>query len=112
MYLHGAEQALKEETLWATIDSMAVGGTTQQPKRLEGKYRLTKELGRGAFSIVREAMHLRSNRLCAVKSVLKGRCDRRTSRRLMEEIAILHLLRGRSSHVVQLRRFYTDPKVC
>jgi len=109
---HGAEQALKEETLWATIDSMAVGGATQNPKRLEEKYQMQRELGRGAFSIVREATHLKSSRLCAVKSVLKGRCDRRTARRLMEEIAILHLLRGRSVHVVQLRRFYTDPKHC
>mmetsp|Transcript_10832 Transcript_10832/g.32067 ORF Transcript_10832/g.32067 Transcript_10832/m.32067 type:complete len:478 (-) Transcript_10832:534-1967(-) len=84
--------------------------STPEPVSLpfEEVYNLGKELGSGAFSVVKEGTHKRSGEKFAIKVVTKAKLTREDELALLDEISILKDLRHR--HIIRLSDVYDDPK--
>lgn len=82
--------------------------TTPQPVNLpfEEVYTIGKELGSGAFSIVKEGTHKRTGNKFAIKVVTKAKLTREDELALIDEISILKDLRHR--HIIRLSDVYED----
>lgn len=81
-----------------------------KPKRSKGTfddcYALGRELGEGAFSVVREGIHLKTDRAYAVKIITKSKLSDEDESALEDEISILKDLRH--PHIIRLYEVYED----
>ncbi|KZZ98101.1 Serine/threonine-protein kinase [Ascosphaera apis ARSEF 7405] len=71
---------------------------------LIGPYKRTKEIGRGSFATVYEGYHVNKKQLVAIKSIYKGRLNKKIRENLSQEIEILKQLHH--PHVVRLLDFH------
>ncbi|KAI5302782.1 Serine/threonine-protein kinase [Ascosphaera pollenicola] len=75
---------------------------------LIGPYKRTKEIGRGSFATVYEGYHANKKQLVAIKSIYKGRLNKKIRENLTQEIEILKELHH--PHVVRLLDFHETPR--
>lgn len=68
----------------------------------EQQYSCSKELGRGAFSQVKLAVHRPTGRAVAVKVITKAKMALSDEKSLQREIAILDRIKGQNENVVDL----------
>jgi len=92
------------------IDAKNTRANPTQIKNIKDKYDLTKELGRGAFSVVFVAKQKgdASSESVAIKRVSKKQCNSKDDvEGLLEEVGILQEIHH--PHVMRLHAFYEDP---
>lgn len=77
------------------FDSVLSPGRPLEPRScpIDSDYRLTRRLGAGAFSVVREGEHMRTGQRVAVKCIDKQKLSEEEAVALREEIAILAQVR-------------------
>jgi calcium/calmodulin-dependent protein kinase I len=77
------------------------------PVRIEDNYKLGKELGRGAFSVVREGIRKANNKKYAIKCISKKLIDKKELTLLEREIDIMKKLQH--PNIIQLMEVIDTP---
>jgi len=82
--------------------------TSSSGKGFNELYRLGKNLGEGAFSIVKEGSHKQSNHSYAIKIVTKSKLTQEDEVALRDEIGVLKELRH--AHIIRLYDVFDEPQ--
>ncbi|RPB28841.1 Pkinase-domain-containing protein [Terfezia boudieri ATCC MYA-4762] len=80
---------------------MASNNGGQQEDQLIGSYQISHEIGNGSFAKVYKGIAIKTNRVVAIKSVMRAKLNRRLLENLESEIAILTSLKH--PHITRLK---------
>ncbi|CAD7703849.1 unnamed protein product [Ostreobium quekettii] len=101
-----SKKAVAEDT--SKNQSHDVDVVVRKTSNINAKYQIGKTLGRGQFGVTRLAIHRRSGREFAVKSIPKKRLvSQHDVESLKREVTIMHLLAGHPN-IIDVKKVYED----